>query len=62
MGTKVFMRTLERYRELVQPWELDGDGFVSLLEWHGFDQSELSQEDADSFGPMGGGYGAYLTK
>jgi hypothetical protein len=59
---KLTIRSLERYRELVQPWQLDKDGFISLLDWHGFDQSELGKEDVSAFGPMGGGYGAYLTK
>jgi hypothetical protein len=62
MGTLVVVRSLKGHLELVQPWQPDGNGFISLLEWHGFDQSELSKEDAQAFGPMGGGYGAYLNK
>ena len=62
MGQHPYIRSLERYQELIQPWKLDDKGFVSLLEWHGFDQSELGKEDVKAFGPMGGGYGAYLTK
>ena len=62
MGSKPNIRPLEQFHELLQPWQLDGNGFVSLLEWHGFDQSELAKEDIESFGPMGGGFGAYLIK
>ncbi|MBI5838748.1 MAG: SAM-dependent methyltransferase [Chloroflexi bacterium] len=62
MGSKVTLRSLERYRELLQPWQPDANGFISLLEWHGFDQSVLAKEDAQAFGPLGGGYGAYLVK
>lgn len=62
MGTAIHHRSVEEYIELLKPWEPDAKGFIPLLEWHGFDQSELSQEDAQAFGPMGGGYGAYLKK
>ena len=62
MGTKIYPRPLERMQELLQPWHLDKDGFVSLLEWHGLDQKELAEEYAGYFGPTGGAYGAYLTK
>jgi hypothetical protein len=61
-GNKIYTRSLERYRELLQPWKPDGNGFVSLLDWHGFDALELGKEDIESFEPMGGGYGAYLVK
>ncbi len=62
MGAKTYDRTLEKFCELLQPWQLGEEGFVSLLQWHGFEQSELSKEDVTAFGPMGGGYGAYLIK
>lgn len=62
MGTKVYLRSLEKFEKLIQPWQLDEDGFVSLLAWHGFDESELAEEDVKVFGPMGGGFGAYLVK
>lgn len=62
MGTAVYARTLAQYKELVKPWQLDGKGFISLLEWHGFEQSLLSQEDVSVYGPFGGGFGAYLIK
>lgn len=61
-GVKTYKRSLERFEELIQPWKIDGDGFTSLLEWHGFEQSELADEDVEVFGPMGGGYGVYLIK
>lgn len=62
MGTQVFLRTLKQYEEMVQPWRVDANGWIPLLEWHGLDQSELANEDAESMGPFGGGYGAYLVK
>ena len=62
MGTKTYNRTLKEYQELLQPWKADGQGFVSLFEWHGFENSDFANEDIESFGPMGGGYGVYLVK
>ncbi|MFZ6029663.1 MAG: SAM-dependent methyltransferase [Chloroflexota bacterium] len=62
MGTPVFLRSLEQYQELLGNWRLNGVDFVSLLNWHGFDQSELSEDDVSVYGPMGGGFGAYLIK
>ena len=62
MGTKTYLRPLEQFDELLQPWQLGQDGFIPLLEWHGFDKSELAKEDVESFGPMGGGFGGYLIK
>lgn len=62
MGQKVLTRSLKQFRELLEPWQLEAQGFIPLLEWHGFDQSELGKEDLQAFGAMGGGFGAYLTK
>ncbi len=62
IGTPIYLRQLDTYRELLKPWKFEKNGFVDLLNWHGFDQSELSNEDATVFGPMGGGFGAYLVK
>lgn len=62
MGSPAYIRSLGAYKELLQPWLPDENGFVSLLEWHGFDQSEMGKEDRQSFGPTGVGYGAYLVK
>jgi hypothetical protein len=62
MGSRLITRSLNRFKELIQPWNLDEKGFIPLLEWHGLDQTELGKEDEAAFGPMGGGYGAYLTK
>jgi hypothetical protein len=62
MGTPVYVRPLDKHRELMQPWRPDANGFISLLEWHGIEQSELAQQDVQAFGPLGGGYGAYLIK
>lgn len=62
MGTMTYLRPLEQFHELLQPWQLEGSKFTPLLEWHGFDQSELSEMDIEDFGPLGGGFGAYLIK
>lgn len=62
LGQPAVTRTVEEFQKLVLPWKADKIGFVPLLEWHGFDQSELGKEDVAAFGPMGGGYGAYLVK
>lgn len=62
MGSALHIRSVEAYREMLLPWQPDGEGFISLLEWHGFDQSEMSAEDQRAFGPAGAGYGVYLSK
>ncbi len=62
MGQKTYNRSLDRFKEMIQPWQLDEQGFIPLLKWHGLDRSELGKEDVAAFGPMGGGYGAYLVK
>jgi SAM-dependent methyltransferase len=62
MGAPMYTRTLKRFQELLLPWQPDAKGFISLLEWHGFDQSELGKEDIEGFGPFGGGFGAYCVK
>ncbi len=61
-GSPAYVRPLQEYRRLLQPWHPDEIDFVPLLQWHGFDQSELGKEDVDVFGPLGGGFGAYLVK
>ena len=61
MGSPVYIRTLEQYRELIHPWKPDGD-FVSLLAWHNFDPSLFSERDRALLEKSGGGYGAYLVK
>jgi hypothetical protein len=61
-GSLLYARTKEQYRQLVRPWQPDSGDFTSLLEWHGFGQSDLAQEDVETFGPTGAGYGAYLVK
>jgi hypothetical protein len=35
---------------------------LPLLQWHGLDQSAMSDIDLDMFGSAGAGYGAYLVK
>lgn len=61
MGTPFTIRSVERYIELLKPWRPESD-FIPLLEWHGFDQSQMTEEDRIAAGPGGGGYGAYLVK
>lgn len=62
MGTPLRCRTIDQFIKLVEPWKFDGKGFISLLEWHGFDNSIMSKEDIESCGPMGGVFGTYLIK
>jgi hypothetical protein len=62
MGAPFFIRSLETYEAMLQPWKMEAPGFVSFLEWHGFEESVLSKEDKDSFGPFGSGFGAFLTR
>jgi hypothetical protein len=62
MGTQPHSRSLVRHEEILAPWHLDPPGFISLVEWHGFEKSDFVDKGIDDFGPMGGGYGAYLTK
>jgi S-adenosyl methyltransferase len=62
MGSELHFRTSSQYIKLLKPWKLEGKEFTSLLEWSGFDQSEMGKEDAKSVGPLGGGAGGYLVK
>jgi hypothetical protein len=62
MGEPIRVRSLEKYEQLVLPWHADGRGFVTVLEWHGFNENDLSPEDQKAFGKGGGGHGAYLVK
>lgn len=61
MGAKFHKRSLSHFYELLQPWQVDKD-FISLLEWHGFDESDLDKEALETIGPLAGGYGAYFVK
>ncbi len=61
-GSPIHLRSVARYGELITPWHSDEDGFVSLLDWHGFGESEMNQNERNAFGPAGAGYGAYLIK
>ena len=58
MGAALYLRTLEHYQDLVQPWQADDKGWISLLEWHGMDSHNVSAEDRQAFA----GFGAYLVK
>jgi len=62
MGTPGYPRTSKQYQQLVRPWRADEKGFISLLDWHSFEQSKMSEQDRQSWGASGGGYGAYLIK
>ncbi len=62
MGQPIYARSLEDYRRLVLPWRADEMGFVSLLQWHGMDKREMTEEDTRAWGQAGGGYGVYLVK
>jgi len=62
MGMPMYVCSLDRYKELVQPWHADEKGFISVLAWHGLDQSIMTEQDLRSFGVSAIGYGAYLVK
>ena len=62
MGTPMYFRSLEKFRRLVEPWQADGRGWVSLLDWHGFDQTIINTDDQQAWGQAGGNFGAYLIK
>jgi hypothetical protein len=62
MGKPVYIRSLDVYKDLIHPWQVEEDGFISLVEWHGFDDSMMSDEERASYGAGGMGYGAYLVK
>jgi len=61
-GSPAYIRSKAKYVELIAPWRPDEHGFVSLLDWHGFDESEMDQSDRNAFGSTGSSYGAYLIK
>ncbi len=63
MGAPMHYRPLARFKELIQPWHPDEMGFVSLVDWHGFDPSTLMDDQARStWSESGGNYGAYLVR
>ena len=61
-GQEGHPRRLSEFNDLLAPWRIEETGWVSLLQWHGFGQSDMANDDVKAFGPMGGGYGAYLVK
>lgn len=61
IGSSLTIRTVKQYVELVKPWKPDPE-FIAFNDWHGFDQSFMSEEDLVAAGPGGGGFGAYLVK
>ncbi len=62
MGSKMYYRPLSKFMELLQPWHPDEQGFVSLLDWHGLDESVLTERDRNTWGRAGGNYGGFLVK
>jgi hypothetical protein len=62
MGTPIYLRYLDEFLTLLSPWKPDEKGFISLLDWHGISEKEMSSQDLDAVGQAGGGYGAYLVK
>jgi hypothetical protein len=56
------LRSLEAYVQLTKPWRLEEGRFIPFTEWHGFDESLMTKEEAEVTGPGGGGYGAYLRR
>jgi len=61
MGSQLYMRSMTEFLELLKPWQPDQAGFVSLLEWHGFDEN-IMPEAARQVSKNGGNFGAYLNK
>jgi hypothetical protein len=61
MGTPFYVRSLDRYLELLKPWRPESH-FIPFTEWHGFDSAMMTAGDLQAAGPGGGGYGAYLVK
>ncbi|MFZ2488138.1 MAG: SAM-dependent methyltransferase [Anaerolineae bacterium] len=62
MGSPFRVRTLQEYEQVLKPWKGDEQGYLSFLEWHGFDQGLLDDRDREVFGATGTGYGMYLLK
>jgi hypothetical protein len=61
MGSQFYIRPLEHYLQLIQPWKVDKGGFVSLSEWHDLEEN-VTDYEKDTFNSAMGGYGAYLVK
>jgi hypothetical protein len=61
-GSPQYFRTLERYKQLLEPWQADEKGHISLLDWHGFDETLMNEADRKIFSSTSGMYGAYLAK
>lgn len=62
MGSPLYLRTLDRLREMLNPWHPDALDFISLMKWHNVPENQLSEEERKAVGASGGGYGAYLVK
>lgn len=62
MGSTIYLRTLEKYAELLRPWRVEGNGFTSFVDWHQFDESLMGEDTKQRSGGGGGNYGTYLIK
>ena len=63
MNAPLYFRTLDRYKELIQPWKADKNGFIRLADWHEIDLTkELAEDQLADLGKGLGGYGAYLVR
>lgn len=62
LNSPMYVRPLERFRELLLPWKPDERDFVSIYDWHNIDLATVREDIRDVLGPGGGGYGAYLIK
>ena len=45
IGSKLHPRSLNRMKDLLVPWKLEGPGFITLLQWHSLDKSAMSEEE-----------------
>lgn len=62
MVAPTYIRSLAHFKEILHPWRADKNGFISMLDWHGFDSSDMTEEDKRIINENGIGHGAYLVK
>jgi len=62
MGSRMYYRSLNTILQLILPWQPDENGMISIMDWHGIDRHEMTEDDMRVFGAAGGSYGAYLIK
>ena len=61
MGSHLDIHSMAKFLDMLRPWQPDQVGFISLLEWHGFDET-IMPEAARQVSKNGDTFGAYLTK